>query len=55
MKCEKVTRNIRIAGVNILVKDIPARVCRDCGEVHFEGRFLLDLEEELSEREKQAA
>jgi hypothetical protein len=39
----------------VKVENAPARVCQDCGEVHFEGRFLLDLEKQLTAREKQAA
>ncbi len=53
---QKVTDTIPIAGQMVKVKDAPARVCQDCGEVHFEGRFLLDLEKKLvTAREKQAA
>jgi YgiT-type zinc finger domain-containing protein len=44
---QKVTDTIRIAGQTVEVKDAPARVCQDCGEVHFEGRFILDLEKKL--------
>jgi YgiT-type zinc finger domain-containing protein len=51
----KVTDTIPIAGRMVKVEDIPARVCADCGEVQFEGRFILDLEKELLKREKQAA
>jgi YgiT-type zinc finger domain-containing protein len=50
----KVTDTIPIAGRMVKVEDIPARVCADCGEVQFEGRFILDLEKELLKREKQA-
>ena len=55
LKLEKVTKFIRIARRRVLVKDAPARVCQDCGEIHFEGRYLLNLEKELEKREKQAA
>ncbi len=51
----KVTDTIPIAGRMIKVVDAPARVCLDCGEVNFEGRFLLDLEKTLALRERQAA
>ena len=55
-KPEKVTKVIKIGGQSVLVEDAPARICRDCGEIYFEGRFLLDLEKQLLEtREKQAA
>ncbi len=52
---QKVTDTIPIAGRIVKVEDIPTRVCQDCGEIHFEGRFLLDLEKKLLKREKQAA
>ncbi len=55
MKETKVSQFIKIAGQEIFVENIPARVCADCGEVQFEGRFILDLEKELLKREKQAA
>ncbi len=52
----KVTDTLPIAGQMVKVENAPARVCQDCGEVHFEGKFLLDLEKKLtSKREKQAA
>jgi hypothetical protein len=39
----------------VKVTDAPARVCADCGEIYFEGRFILDLEKKLFKREKKAA
>jgi YgiT-type zinc finger domain-containing protein len=52
----KITDMLPIAGQMVKVENAPARVCQDCGEVHFEGRFLLDLEKKLTnKREKQAA
>jgi YgiT-type zinc finger domain-containing protein len=51
----KVTDTIPIAGQMVKVTDAPARVCADCGEIHFEGRFILDLEKKLLKREKQPA
>jgi YgiT-type zinc finger domain-containing protein len=51
----KITDTLPIAGQMVKVVDAPARVCKDCGEVYFEGRFLLDLEKQLTAGEKQAA
>lgn len=51
----KVTELIPLAGQIVKVVDAPARVCLDCGEIHFEGRFILDLEEKLLKQQKQAA
>jgi YgiT-type zinc finger domain-containing protein len=50
-----VTDTIPIAGRMVKVEAAPARVCQDCREVHFEGRFLLDLEKKLLKQERQAA
>jgi YgiT-type zinc finger domain-containing protein len=55
MKETKVSQFIRIAGQEIFVENIPARVCNECGEVHLEGRFILDLETKLLKRQRQAA
>jgi YgiT-type zinc finger domain-containing protein len=53
---KKITDTLPIAGQMVKVENAPARVCEDCGEVYFEGRFLLDLEKKLTNaREKQAA
>ena len=51
----KVTDTIPVAGRMIEVNDAPARVCLDCGEIYFEGKYLLNLEKEIKDREKQAA
>ena len=51
----KITDIIPIAGQMVKVENAPALVCEDCAEIHFEGRFLLDLEKKLSTREKKAA
>jgi YgiT-type zinc finger domain-containing protein len=48
----KVTDTIRVNGCQIEVKDAPVRICQDCGEIHFEGRYLLDLVEKVRENEK---
>lgn len=52
---KKVTDTIPIGGHLVEVKDAPARVCQDCGEIHFEGRYLLNLEKEIERRVKKAA
>lgn len=51
----KVTEIIPLAGQAVKVVDAPARVCLDCGEIHFDGKFILDLEKKLLRRAKQAA
>lgn len=51
----KVTDTLPIAGRMVKVVDAPARVCLDCGEIHFEGKYLLELERKILGRSKQAA
>ena len=48
----KVTKEIPIAGKKILVEDHLAKVCDDCGEIYFDGKFILDLEKQVKSREK---
>jgi YgiT-type zinc finger domain-containing protein len=55
LKRERVTKDICIGGQTVQVVNAPARVCQDCGEIHFEGRFLLDLEKKIHRQQKQAA
>ena len=52
-KREKVTMEIPIAGTKVLVKDAPARVCQDCGEIYFDGKYLLELEKKLTKLKPQ--
>jgi hypothetical protein len=39
----------------IEVRDAPALVCDDCGEIQFDGKYILDLEKKIQRRQKQAA
>lgn len=39
-----VSDKLPIAGQLIEVIDAPAYVCLDCGEIYFEGEYILDLE-----------
>lgn len=38
---------IPLAGTKVLVKDAPARVCQDCGEIYFDGPYIVELEKKL--------
>lgn len=51
----KVTDIIPIAGMMIEVIDAPALVCEECGEVQFDGKYILDLEKKLLKQQRQAA
>jgi YgiT-type zinc finger domain-containing protein len=53
-KREKVTREIPLAGKRVLLKNVTAWVCQDCGEPFFSGKFLLKLEKKLLESAKKA-
>ncbi len=48
MKREKVSNTIPLAGIMVELKDAPALVCQSCGEIHYEGRYILDLEKSLT-------
>jgi YgiT-type zinc finger domain-containing protein len=52
MKREKVTREIPLAGKKVLLKNVTAWVCQDCGEPFFNGKFLLKLEKKLLKEAK---
>ncbi len=53
-KREKVTREIPLAGKKVLLKNVTAWVCQDCGEPFFNGKFLLKLEKKLRRSAKKA-
>lgn len=55
LKRALVTKTIRIGSQSVKVENAPAQVCQDCGEIHFDGRYILDLEKKLELQEKQAA
>jgi YgiT-type zinc finger domain-containing protein len=46
-KREKVTREIPLAGKKVLLRDVTAWVCQDCGAAFFNGKFILKLEKKL--------
>ena len=53
---QKVTKIIKIGGEEVKAVDAPATVCQDCGEVYFDGLYILELEREVRQRrDKQAA
>jgi YgiT-type zinc finger domain-containing protein len=54
-KRETVTKKIPIGGTIVLVENAPARVCQDCGEIYFDGKYLLELEKKLAQRKPQPA
>jgi hypothetical protein len=39
----------------VKVENVPVLVCQDCGEIHFEGRYLINLEKDIISRERKAA
>ncbi len=51
----KITNTIPLGGEMVKVEDAPARVCLDCGEIYFDGRYIVNLEKKLLRRAKQAA
>ncbi len=51
----KVDDIIPIAGIMIEVRAAPALVCQDCGEIQFDGKYILDLEKKVRQQQQQAA
>jgi YgiT-type zinc finger domain-containing protein len=46
-KREKVTEEISLAGKKVLLKNVTAWVCQECGAAFFNGKFILKLEKKL--------
>jgi YgiT-type zinc finger domain-containing protein len=42
-KAANITKTIRLAGQEVKVEDAPAHVCQECGEIYFDGKYILDL------------
>jgi YgiT-type zinc finger domain-containing protein len=53
-KQQKVTREIPLAGKRVLLKNVTAWVCQDCGEHFYNGKFITKLEKKLLESAKKA-
>jgi YgiT-type zinc finger domain-containing protein len=53
-KREKVTREIPLAGKKVLLKDVTAWVCQDCGEMFFNGKFITKLNKKLRQSRRKA-
>lgn len=54
-KREKITKEIPIAGQYVSVQDAPARVCQDCGEIYFDGKYIVALEKKVLKKQMQPA
>ncbi len=55
LKREKVTTKIPLGGTKVLVQDAPARVCQDCGEIYFDGKYIVALEKKVLKKQMQPA
>jgi YgiT-type zinc finger domain-containing protein len=53
-KRKKVTKEIRLAGTTVLLENVTAWECQDCGEFYFDGKYLMDLERKLLANAKDA-
>ncbi|MGI8668902.1 MAG: YgiT-type zinc finger protein [Aridibacter sp.] len=43
----KISKNIKIAGQMIFVKDAPAERCLECGEIYIDIMYLIGKEKEI--------
>ena len=54
-KTELVDKTIFHQGKSVLVENIEAEVCTDCGERYFNARVLLELEDKIESGEYRKA
>ncbi len=54
-KTELVDKAIFHKGKTVLVENIEAEVCEDCGERYFNGKMLLELEDKIESGEYRKA
>lgn len=52
---KKIDDRLPIGGQMIDVVNAPALVCEDCGEIQFDGDYILRLEREVKRQHKKAA
>lgn len=48
MKRDKITHTINRKGYHLLIHEVPAWVCTQCGEVYFEGDTIDSIQEVIS-------
>jgi YgiT-type zinc finger domain-containing protein len=54
-KPAKVTKEIRVAGTTVLVQDAPVNICQTCGEIYFDGKYIMELSKKIKKSEIQPA
>ena len=54
-KTALVDKDIFHKGKTVLVEDVEAEVCEDCGEKYFNGKMLLELEDKIESGEYRKA
>ena len=50
-----VDKTIFHKGKNVLVENVEAEICADCGEKYFNGKMLLELEDKIESGEYRKA
>lgn len=55
LSSQKLDMEIPVAGQKVFVKDVPIRVCDDCGEIYVDGKFIINLERQVKRKSKKVA
>lgn len=55
LKLKKITHNINRKGYDVILRDVPALVCQDCGEIFFEEQSVNQIQSLIENIDKKAA
>ncbi len=50
----KVTKEIPLAGTRVLLENVTAWVCQDCGEIYFDGKMIDRIYRDLKEKKEKS-
>lgn len=54
LKSKKVTYNINRQGYDVILREVPALVCQECGEIFFEEKSVNLIQALIKEVDKKA-
>lgn len=54
LKSEKITYNINRKGYDVILRDVPAYVCQECGQVFFEEKGVESIQSLISDLDKKS-
>ncbi len=47
---KKITRKVPIGQQDVLLENVDADICPNCGEIYFDGKMLLDVEKAVKKK-----